>query len=107
MEELLYSVAGIALGFLSLYLTAYAKAKGKNQALEEDVSRLEDEKQGVIAKYQAELQELKRQHALDLEKRKYLYEEKRQQFTKFFAMLDEFELLSNLVYDHQAAFLSD
>lgn len=91
MEELLYSVSGIVLGFLSLYLTAYAKAKGKNRALEEDVSRLEDEKQGVIAKYQAELQELKRQHALDLEKRKYLYEEKRQQFTKFFAMLDEFQ----------------
>lgn len=76
---------------MSLYLTAYAKAKGKNHALEEDVSRLEDEKQRVIAKYHAELQELKRQHALDLEKRKYLYEEKRQQFTKFFAMLDEFQ----------------
>ena len=98
MEELLYSVAGIALGFLSLYLTAYAKAKGKNQALEEDVSRLEDEKQGVIAKYQAELQELKRQHALDLEKRKYLYEEKRQQFTKFFAMLDEFQRRSYALF---------
>lgn len=91
MEELLHSVAGIILGFLSLYLTAYAKAKGKNKALKEDVSRLEDEKQRVIAKYQSELQELKRQHALDLEKRKYLYEEKRQQFTKFFSMLDEFQ----------------
>ncbi|MGJ3257493.1 MAG: hypothetical protein ACFE0K_14360 [Alcanivorax sp.] len=91
MEELVYSVAGIILGFLSLYLTAYAKAKGKNKALEEDVSRLEDEKQRVIAKYQAELQELKREHALDIEKRKYLYEEKQQQFTKFFSMLDEFQ----------------
>lgn len=78
MEELLYSVAGIILGFLSLYITAYAKAKGKNKALEENISRLEDEKQRVIAKYQSKLQELKRQHALDLEKRKYLYEEKRQ-----------------------------
>ncbi len=98
MEELLYSVAGIILGFLSLYITAYAKAKGKNKALEEDVSRLEDEKQRVIAKYQSELQELKRQHALDLEKRKYLYEEKRQQFTKFFSMLDEFQRRSYTLF---------
>lgn len=98
MEELVYSIAGIILGFLSLYLTAYAKAKGKNKALEEDVSRLEDEKQRVIAKYQAELQELRREHALDLEKRKYLYEEKRQQFTKFFAMLDEFQRKSYALF---------
>lgn len=98
MEELVYSVAGIILGFLSLYLTAYAKAKGKNKALEEDVSRLEDEKQRVITKYQAELQELKREHALDLEKRKYLYEEKRQQFTKFFSMLDEFQRKSYALF---------
>lgn len=88
--EILISIVSFIFGMLSLYLTAYSKAKGKNAALIEDVSRLENEKQKIIARYSAETEELKKQHSLDIEKRKYQYEDKRSQFTKFFSMLDEF-----------------
>jgi len=76
---------------LSLYLTAYTKAKGKNHALKEDISKLEDEKQRTIAKYRDETEELKKQHSLEIEKRKYQYEDKRTQFTKYFSVFDQFQ----------------
>lgn len=85
-------------GMLGLYLTAYVKVKGKNKALIEDLKSLEDEKQRVIAKYRAETEEVKKQHILDIEKRKFQYEDKRKQFTKYFALLDEFHKKSNTVF---------
>ncbi|HDQ04199.1 MAG TPA: hypothetical protein ENN23_06480 [Deltaproteobacteria bacterium] len=88
--EILISIVSFVLGMLTIYMTAYSKAKGRNLALIEDISRLEDEKQRIIAKYNAETEEIRKQHSLDIEKRKYQYEDKRAQFTKFFALLDEF-----------------
>lgn len=81
-----------------MYLTTYVKEKGKNKALLEDVSRLEDEKQVISAKYAYEMEELKKAHSLDIEKRKYRYEDKRAQFTKYFSLLDEFHNKSNTVF---------
>jgi hypothetical protein len=85
-------------GMLALYLTAYVKVKGKNKALIEDVEKLEDEKQKIIAKYRAETEEIKKQHTLDVEKRKFQYEDKRKQFSKYFSLLDEFHGKSNSVF---------
>jgi len=101
IAEIIYMVLSFLLGMLVLYFTAYAKTKGKNKALQEDVSRLEDEKQKVLAKYKIEIEEIKKQHSLDIEKRKYLYDEKRQQFVKFFALLDEFHRNSNAIFTSQ------
>lgn len=77
LVEVSTAIVSFVFGILVLYLTAYSNAKGKNRALEEDVSRLEDEKQKIIAKYRAETEELKKQHSLEIEKRKYKYEDKR------------------------------
>jgi len=85
-------------GMLVLYLTAYVKVKGKNKALIEDVEKLEDEKQKIIAKYRAETEEIKKQHTLDIEKRKFQYEDKRKQFSKYFSLLDEFHGKRNSVF---------
>ncbi len=101
IAEILYIALSFFLGMFVLYLTAYSKAKGTNKALQEDVSRLEDEKQKVLAKYKIEMEEIKKQHSLEIEKRKYLYDEKRQQFVKFFALLDEFHQKSNAVFTNQ------
>lgn len=81
-----------------MYLTAYSKAKGKNKALLEDISKLEDEKQKIVAKYRSETEELKKRHALDIEKRKYKYEEKRAQFSRYFEFLDEFHGKCNSIF---------
>ena len=96
--EITTGVVGFLSGMAVVYLTAYSKAKGKNKALEEDVSRLENEKQKVVAKYRAETEELKKQHSLDIEKRKYQYEDKRTQFTKYFSMLDQFHGKSHKIF---------
>lgn len=79
------------LGSLGLvFFTAYMKEKGKNQGLKEDNKKLEDDKQKIIAKYQIEMEEIKKQHTLEIEKKKFQYQDKRTQFSKFFILLDEF-----------------
>ncbi len=98
MLELIISLVSFLLGMFVMYLTAYVKEKGKNKALLEDVSRLENEKQAISARYMAEMEELKKAHSLDIEKRKYRYEDKRAQFTKYFTLLDEFNNKSNTVF---------
>lgn len=85
-------------GALAIYLTAYLKVKGKNKALIEDINKLEDEKQKVIAKYRADTENIKKQHTLDIEKRKFQYEAKLAQFTKYFKLLDEFNGKCNSVF---------
>lgn len=96
--DLAVNIICFGAGALSIYLTAYLKVKGKNKALFEDNQKLEDEKQKVIAKYRAETEEIKKQHALDIERRKYQYEDKRTQFSKYFSLLDEFNNKCNAVF---------
>lgn len=93
--------AGYVIGLSSLYFTAYSKTKGKNRALQEDVKRLEEDKQSIVAKYRAETEELKRQHTLDIEKRKYLYESKKEQFLKYFELLDKFHNKQNAQFEER------
>ncbi len=66
-------------GFLMGYLTSYIKEKGKNKALIQDLERMTEEKEKVSSKYQ-----------LDISKRKYKYEDKRNQYFKYFNLLDSF-----------------
>jgi hypothetical protein len=96
--EIIYTILSFLLGTFVVYITAYSKSKGKNKALKEDIARLEDEKQSVIAKYQAETEELKKKHTLDIEKRKHQYSEKKEQFVKFFSLIDEFHGKCNSVF---------
>lgn len=66
-------------GFLMGYLTSYIKEKGKNKALIQDLERITEEQERVSSKYQ-----------LDISKRKYKYEDKREQYFKYFNLLDSF-----------------
>jgi hypothetical protein len=80
------------------YFAAYAKAKGKNRALKEDIESLEDQKQQVQIKYSKEIEELKKNNTLNIELRKHKYQEKKDQFSKFFMLLDEFHNKSNEIF---------
>ncbi|WP_318514504.1 hypothetical protein [Photobacterium leiognathi] len=95
--DLALNIICFGAGALSLYLTAYLKVKGKNKALLEDNQKLEEEKQKVIAKYRAETEEIIKQHTLDIERRKFQYEDKRAQFSKYFSLLDEFQNKCNSI----------
>lgn len=96
--DVLMFIGGSALGASSIYFTAYLKVKGKNKGLSEDIKTLESQKQEIAIKYKAELEEIRKKHSLEIEKRKYQYEDKRAQFTKYFALLDEFHSKSNSVF---------
>jgi hypothetical protein len=75
---------GLFLGFLSGYLFSYFKEKGKNKALLSDIQKLTAEKERISSEYK-----------LDIEKRKYKYESKKEQYFKYFNLLDEFGKNSN------------
>ena len=98
-----------------------------NKALQEAVSRLEDENQKLLAKYITEKEknelpdrkqrnvvptkvkkqwdispaEIKKPLAVDREKRDCQYDEKRQQFVNYFTLLDEFHRKNNAVFTLQ------
>ena len=84
------SLIGIFIGAASLYFTAYLKEKGKSLALQEGVNFLEDEKQRIVSKYQKDIEDVKKEHQLDIEKRKHQYESKKSQYYKFMEEIDEF-----------------
>jgi hypothetical protein len=81
---LLEILIGLAIGFLSGYLISYFKEKGKNKALLSDIKILTDEKERIVSDYK-----------LDIEKRKYKYESKKEQYFKYFNLIDEFGKSSN------------
>ncbi len=66
------------------FLTSYLKERIKNKAYLADLKRLESEKELI-----------RKEHQLDLEKRKYRYESKREQFVKYFNLIDDFATKSN------------
>lgn len=99
-----------------MYFTAYLKVKGENRALQEELLRLKVEKQGEPTEYRTETKgkkiprrrqreivpaKINKQHSADTEKKEYLYDEKSQQFVKYFALLDEFHRKNNAVFTSQ------
>lgn len=77
-------VIGIAISLFAGYLLSYFKEKGKNKALLGDIRRLTDEKEKITSEYK-----------LDIEKRKYKYESKREQYLKYYNLIDGFGKSSN------------
>jgi hypothetical protein len=108
IDEYLKIIVMFLLPLFIAYLLAYSKEKGKNKALQEDIYKLEEEKQKIILKNNSEIERLKKEHTLDIEKRKFKYEDKRIQFTKFFLMIDEFQRKStNIMLERFSNILSE
>jgi len=87
--ELYQILLSISISFLIGYLVSYFKEKGKNNALKSDIAKITNEKEKVIIEYKKELEGIKKDHQLDIDKRKYKYESKQEQFKKFFQLLDQ------------------
>jgi len=125
--EILPLILSFILGMCILYFTAYSKAKRVNRALRDAIARLEDEKQKVLDKYITEkeknelphrqqhgfvpaeinnlwkipLREIKKSLTVEIEKREWPYDEKRQQFVNYFKLLDEFHRKNNEIFTLQ------
>lgn len=89
------------IGGLLSFLIKYLNQKGKNRAFLEDINNLETEKQAAILEKDTSVEKLKSQFNHDLEvqkkeftlvieKKKYKYESKKNEYYKFMAYLDVF-----------------
>lgn len=85
----IYIIGGLII-LLGLFLRSYTQEKGKLKALKSENKSLVDETEKIKSQYSKELEELKKDHQLDITKRKYLYESKREQYVSFFQLLDQF-----------------
>lgn len=88
--EIILSILSLIITFMIGYLMSYFKEKAKNKALLEDNSKLI-----------AENEEIKQKYAVDLQKRKYKYEQKQKLYFEFMNKLDKFNAMSmSLIFDN-------
>ena len=85
----------VFIGLFSGYLISYFKEKGKNKALLEDNQALTNE-----------IEKIKQEYSLDLQKRKYKYETKQKLYYEFMDKLDTYNALGmNLFFDELGAIM--
>lgn len=91
-------ISGLLIFILSLLIIAiksYFTEKGKLKAQISENKKLVEQTENIKSKFNKELEELKKEHQLEISKRKYQYESKKEQYLKFFRLLDEFASGSN------------
>lgn len=84
------------LGLFIIALKSYFTEKGKLKAQISENKKLVEQTEKIKSKFSKELEELKKEHQLDISKRRYQYESKKEQYIKFFKLLDEFSNENNL-----------
>lgn len=83
------------LGLFIIALKSYFTEKGKLKAQISENKKLVAQTEKIKSKFSKELEELKKEHQLDISKRRYQYESKKEQYIKFFKLLDEFSNENN------------
>lgn len=91
MELLILNAVVFLAGGFAGYFTSYLKQKGQNRALKEDIVTLENQKKEIENNWNIKLEETKKSHNLEIEHRKYQYEEKRRLYSEFCAELDRYQ----------------
>ncbi|MDP2692493.1 MAG: hypothetical protein Q8O88_02520 [bacterium] len=84
------------LGIIALYIRTLVIEKAKINSLRKKNNILIEESEKIKSKYSKEIEEIKKGHLLDIEKRKYQYESKKEQYINFFKLLDNFNTDSNV-----------
>jgi len=91
----IYIIFGL-IGLLILFLKSFVQEKAKWKALKSENKKLVDETEKIKSHYNRELENLKKEHQLDLSKRKYQYESKKETYFKFFQLIDQFARDNNV-----------
>ncbi|WP_122055217.1 hypothetical protein [Vibrio sp. Evd11] len=102
MELSVLKIVIFLAGCLSGYFIAYSKKKGENKALLEDIRQLEQEKRSVETDFVLKIEEVKKQHNLEFERRKYQYEEKSRVYSDFCSELDRYQSKGQVILKEQA-----
>lgn len=85
-------VAGALISGVAVHLIERAK----HRRLKRDNARLVQETEEIKSNYNKQLEELKRDHQLEISRRKYQYEGKKDSYVAFFKMIDTFSADQNI-----------
>jgi len=91
----IYIVGGL-ITLTIIFFKSYVQEKAKLKALRSENNRLVNQTEQIKSQYSRELEELKKEHQLDISKRKYKYESKKEAYLKFFQLLDQFTRENNV-----------
>jgi hypothetical protein len=83
----------VVIGWIS---KSYYQEKGKLFAQIQANKKLVSQTEEIKIIYSKELEEVKKTHQLEISKRKYQYESKKEQYIKFFNLLDNFNMQSTI-----------
>ena len=86
IDKLIY----LLLVLVGIYVQTLVSSKAKNKALKTDIKEITEQKEQIIAKYNREIEEIKKVHELEIARRRYQYESKREAYYKFLTLLDEY-----------------
>ena len=89
--NIFFFIAGGAL----IYVAVHLRVKERNKELVANVKKLESDKKKILARFVDEMEKNKQEHANALEKKKFQYEDKRIQFSNYFALLSTFHEKTN------------
>lgn len=99
INELLPYFIYIIGGFVTLsilFIKAFVQEKAKIKALKSENEKLISQTEQIKSKYNRELEEIKKEHQLNISKRKYQYESKKETYFNFFQLLDQFTRENNV-----------
>jgi hypothetical protein len=91
----IYIIGGF-LTLLILFIKTFVQEKAKIKALKSENEKLISQTEQIKSKYNRELEEIKKEHQLNISKRKYQYESKKETYFKFFQLLDQFTRENNV-----------
>ena len=74
---------------------SYFQERGKLKALRAENKILVEQTESIKSRFNRELEELKKDHQLEISKRRYKYESKKEQYINFFKLLDQFTKENN------------
>jgi hypothetical protein len=83
-------------GLFAIALKSYFAEKGKLKAQISENKKLIEQTEDIKSKFNKELEEIKKEHQLDISKRKYQYESKKDTYINFFKLLDSFSNEQNI-----------
>jgi len=89
------------IGLVFLYVRTLIVEKAKIRALRKKNRILIEETEEIKSRFSKEIEEIRKEHRLDIEKRKYQYESKKEQYIQFFKLLDDFSADSNTKIQEQ------
>lgn len=93
------SIIALLAFIFSLFIIAiksYFTERGKLKAQMAENKKLVEQSESIKSKFNKELEEFKKEHQLEISKRKYQYESKKEQYIKFFRLLDDFSNENNI-----------